>query len=75
MEKPPTVTERKMKRRWSELNVEKFFQDLDLSNLTVDSEDLAEYMDKYNKRITFQSRQSDTIKGKYDIKGKLSAMI
>ena len=42
-----------MKRKWSELNVEKFFQDLDLNNLTVDPEDLAEYMDKFNERITF----------------------
>ena len=42
-----------MKRKWSELNVEKFFQDLDLNNLRVDSEELAEYMDKFNEQITF----------------------
>ena len=47
------VTEKKMKRKWSELNVEKFFQHLDLNNLTVYSEDLTDYMDKFNERITF----------------------
>ena len=52
-EKPPIVTENTIKRKWPELNVEIFFQDLDLNNLTVDSEDLAEYMDKLNERITF----------------------
>ena len=41
-----------MKRKWPELNAEKFFQDLDLNNLMVDSEELVEYMDKFNERIT-----------------------
>ena len=53
MEKLPIVTEKKMERKWSELNAEKFFQDLDLNNLTVDSENLAEYMEKFNERIAF----------------------
>ena len=47
------VTERKMKRKWSVLNVEKSFQDLDINNLIVDSAEFAEYMNKFDERITF----------------------
>ena len=53
-----------MKRKWSELNVEKFFQDLDLNNLMVGFEDLAQYMDGFYERITFNLGNQISLKEK-----------